>query len=321
MSRIDNHARWRFTHAMREQIGFERLAGLVAFARAGSSGSFTRAARSLGVSPSAVSKSIRRLEKHLGVSLFTRTTRALTLTPEGRELHDRTLKLLQDAEEIEQIATAVRGEPSGPLRVAASLPIGLHLIAPSLPAFRRAHPRVTIDLRLDDQLVDLVEQGIDVAVRIGDLADSRLSSLRLAPLRLGAFASPAYLAARGVPRHPDELEGHETVNLRYKSSGQAFRWPFRIGEREVEMVPPSAVIADASEAVLATLVAGAGIGICAAFIAAPYVRRGELVPVLAEYSVERHALTAVWPENRGINPAVRAFLEHLKTISGQIRAA
>lgn len=306
---------------MKEQIGFERLAGLLAFARAGSSGSFTSAARSLGVSPSAVSKSVQRLEKHLGVSLFTRTTRALTLTPEGRELHDRALKLLQDAEEIEQIATAVRSDPSGLLRVAASLPIGLHLIAPSLPAFRTAHPKVQIDLRLDDHLVDIVEQGIDVAVRIGELADSRLSSLGLAPLRLCAFASPAYLAARGMPRHPDELEGHETVNLRYKSSGQAFRWPFRLGEREVEIIPSSAVVVDASEAVLACLVAGGGIGICAAFIAAPYVRRGELVPVLADHAVERHALTAVWPESRNINPAVRAFLEHLKNISRHVRTA
>lgn len=305
---------------MKEQIGFERLAGLLAFARAGSSGSFTNAARSLGVSPSAVSKSIQRLEKHLGVSLFTRTTRALTLTAEGREIHQRALKLLQDAEEIEQIAMAVRGEPSGPLRIAASLPIVLHLIAPSLPTFRRSYPLITIDLRLDDQLVDLVEEGIDVAVRVGDLADSRLSSLRLAPLRLSAFASPAYLAARGVPSHPDELEGHETVNLRYKSSGQVFRWPFLIGEREVEIFPPSAVIADASEAVLTSLVAGGGIGICAAFIAAPYVRRGELVPVLAEFSVQRHALTALWPENRGINPAVRAFLEHLKNVSREVQA-
>ncbi|MGN6095811.1 MAG: LysR family transcriptional regulator [Bosea sp. (in: a-proteobacteria)] len=306
---------------MKEQIGFERLAGLVAFAQAGSAGSFTRAAHSLGVSPSAVSKSIQRLEKHLGVSLFTRTTRALSLTPEGRELHHRALKLLQEAQEIEQIATAVRGEPSGPLKIAASLPVGLHLIAPSLPAFRAAHPQVTIDLRLDDRIVDIVEQGIDVAVRIGDLADSRLSSLRLAPLQLCAFASPAYLAVRGLPRHPDELEAHETVNLRYKSSGQAFRWPFRLGEREVEMIPSSAVVVDASEAVLACLVAGGGIGICAAFIAAPYVRRGELVPVLAEYSVHRHALTALWPESRGINPAVRAFLEHLRTISRHVRTA
>lgn len=302
---------------MKEQIAFERLTGLIAFARAGSMGSYTAAARSLGISPSAVSKSVQRFEQRLGVSLFTRTTRSLTLTPEGRDLHGRALKLLQDADEIEQIATAVRAEPSGMLRIAASLPIGLHLIAPSLPHFRALYPKVMIDLRLDDHVIDLVAHGIDIAVRIGDLTDSRLLSRRLAPLRLCAFASPAYLAANGTPAHPEDLEGHETVNLRYQSTGQLFRWPFRVGEREIEIVPSSAVIVDVSEAVIATVVAGGGIGISAAFIAAPYVARGELVPVLADHAVERHNITALWPESRRTNPAVRAFLAHLQGVASR----
>ena len=126
---------------MKEQVALDRLTGLIAFARAGSLGSFTAAARSLGISPSAVSKSVQRLEQQLGVSLFTRTTRSLTLTPEGRELHERAVRLLRDAEEIEQVAKAVRAEPTGTLRIAVSLPIGLHLVAPALPAFRKLHPR------------------------------------------------------------------------------------------------------------------------------------------------------------------------------------
>ena len=180
---------------MVEQVSLERLTGLIAFARAGSLGSFTAAARSLAISPSAVSKSVRRLEQQLGVALFTRTTRSLTLTHEGRELHERAMRLLREAQEIEQAAKAARAEPAGTLRIATSLPIGLHLVAPALPAFQELHPKVTVDLRLDDRLVDIVEQGIDVAIRIGALADSRLLSRRLAALRLSAFASPAYLAA------------------------------------------------------------------------------------------------------------------------------
>ena len=214
---------------MREQIGIDRLTGLIAFARAGSLGSYTAAARSLSVSPSAVSKSIQRLEKQFGVSLFTRTTRSLTLTAEGRDLHERALKLLHDADEIEQAARAARTEPAGTLRIAASLPIGLHIIAPALPEFRRLHPKVTIDLRLSDQMVDLVEGGFDLAVRIGDLPDSSLLSRRLLPYRLGCFASPQYLARRSPPARPDQLEEHETVNLRYQNSGQLFRWPFLVG--------------------------------------------------------------------------------------------
>lgn len=297
---------------MTEQIGLDSLTGLLAFARAGSLGSFTAAAQSLSISPSAVSKSVQRLEQRLGVSLFTRTTRSLTLTPEGREIHGRALRLLQDAEEIEQVAITARSEPSGTLRIAASLPLGIHLIAPALPEFRRRHPKVTVDLRLSDQLVDIVDEGVDVAVRIGELADSRLLSRRLAPLRLGAFASPAYLASRGRPTHPDDLASHDSVNLRYQSTGQVFRWPFRIGEREIELVPPSAIIVDVSEAVLTALVAGGGVGLSATFIAAPYVARGELVPILTEFAVERPSITALWPESRRTNPAVRAFLTLLQ---------
>ena len=305
---VDN----RFYSAMKEQIALERLTGLIAFARAGSLGSFTAAARALAVSPSAVSKSVQRLEQRLGVPLFTRTTRSLTLTTEGRELHERALKLLHDAEAIEQLAFAARSEPAGTLRIATSLPIGIHVIAPTLPEFRKHHPKVSIDLRLSDHVTDMVEEGIDVAVRIGDLPDSGLLSLRLSPLRLCAFASPAYIAAYGMPAHPAELETHETINLRYQSSGQLFRWPFQMGERVIEILPPSKIVVDASDALVAMLAAGAGIGIAATFMAAPSVARGELVPVLPAFAVDRHTITALWPDSRRTNPAVRAFIGHLQ---------
>ena len=109
--------------------------------------------------------------------------------------------------------------------------------------------------------------------------------------------------------------GHDTVNLRYQSTGQLFRWPFRVGDREIELVPPSGILVDATDALVSTLVAGGGIGITAEFIAAPFVARGELVPVLAEFAVERHNLTALWPESRRANPAVRAFLILLQDIN------
>nr|WP_295835550.1 LysR family transcriptional regulator [uncultured Azospirillum sp.] len=299
---------------MKEQIGLERLTGLIAFARAGSLGSFTAAAQSLSISPSAVSKSVQRLEQRLGVSLFTRTTRSLALTPEGRELHERAVRLLRDAEEIEQAAMAARSEPSGILRVAAPLPIGIHVIAPALPAFRRLHPKVTVDLRLNDRMVDIVEERIDVAVRIGELVDSGLMSRRLAPHRLCCFASPDYLAARGMPMHPSELEGHDIVLLRYQSTGQALRWPFSIGGRLVEVVPPAGIVVDVSDALVAALAAGGGIGMAASFVAGPFVARGELVPVLADFAVERNNITALWPESRHTNPAVRAFLALLHEV-------
>lgn len=296
---------------MKDKIGFESLTGLIAFARAGMLGSYTAAARTLSVSPSAVSKSIQRLEQHLGISLFTRTTRSLTLTPEGRELHERVLKLLRDAEEIEQAAKTARAEPAGTLRIAASVPVGLHMLAPLLTQFRLRQPAVKIDLRLNDGYVGFIEEGIDIALRIGELPDSGLLSRRLPPYRLCCYASPDYLNKNGLPRHPGELINHETVNLRYQSTGQLFRWPFNTGKHEIEILPPSAMVMDASEAVLTTIAAGAGIGMAASFMAASWTERGMLIPVLSEFAVERHNLTVLWPESRRTNPAVRAFLDML----------
>lgn len=220
--------------------------------------------------------------------------------------------LIRQAEEIEQMALTARSAPRGTLRVATSLPIGLHVIAPALPGFRRRFPDVTIDLRLGDQMTDLIDEGIDVAVRIGDLPDSRLLSRKLSPYRLCCLASPAYLAERGAPAHPHDLEGHDTVNLRYQSTGQMFRWPFRIGGQEIEMLPRSDIVVDTSEGVMAALVAGGGIGIGASFAAAPHIARGELSPVLVDFAIERRNITALWPESRRSNPAVRAFLDMLE---------
>ena len=296
------------------QIGLERLTGLLAFARAASLGSYTAAARALFVSPSAVSKSVQRLERQLGLTLFTRTTRSLTLTPEGRDLHERALRLLREAEEIEQAALAARAEPSGTLKVTAPLPIGVHLLCPALPRFRERYPKLSVDLRLSDRIVDIIEEGIDVAVRVGDLADSRLLSRRLAPNRLCAYASPGYLARRGTPEHPNELIGHDCVSLRFQSSGQLLRWQFRIDGRVVEIPPEPGITVDASDGVTAVLAAGGGIGMSATYIAAPYVARGELVPILASFAVERSTVTALWPESRRASPNVKAFLTFLAEV-------
>ncbi|WP_236614956.1 substrate binding domain-containing protein [Vreelandella titanicae] len=226
-------------------------------------------------------------------------------------MHGRVLELLRQAEEIEQVVKSARSEPAGTLRIAASLPLGLHLIAPAITDFRTRYPKVTIDLRLSDHIVGMVEESIDLAVRIGELADSSLLSRRLSPYRLSCYASPDYLARYGAPEHPDELVGHETINLRYQSTGQMFRWPFRIGEKEIEIVPSSPVIVDSSEAVIAAMATGAGIGMVASFMAAQRVRREELVPILPDFDVERHNIIALWPQSRSTNPAVRAFIDML----------
>jgi DNA-binding transcriptional LysR family regulator len=296
---------------MSSQIGLESLTGLIAFARTASLGSYTAAARSLGVSPSAVSKSVQRLEEHLKVRLFVRTTRSLTVTPEGRDLQERAMRLLQEVEQIEQAAASARSEPSGLIRVTAPLPVGTHILAPALPRFRERYPKVSIDLRMDDRYTDLVEEGIDVALRVGAPGDSRLISRTLAPHTLCAFAAPDYLARRGVPRAIDDLLQHDCVNFRYQSSGQALRWPFQTGDRLVEMTPNAGIIIDATDGVLAAVAAGGGIGIAPTYAAAGLVERRLLVPVLPDLAVERFFISAYWPEGRRGNPNVKAFVAFL----------
>ena len=297
-----------------EKISLDRLTGIVAFARSASLGSYTAAARVLGISPSAVSKSVQRLEERLGLRLFTRTTRSLTLTAEGRDLYERALRLLHEAEAIEQAAVAARSEPAGVLKIAASLPMGAHLLGPALPGFRARHPGLSVDLRLSDRMVDIIEEGVDIAIRAGELADTRLLSRRLAPHRVCTFASPDYLRQRGTPKHPSDLIHHDCVSFRYQSSGQALRWPFQIGGRVVEITPEPGIIVDGSDAVAAVLVAGGGIGMSPTYVAASYVSRGELVPVLHAFSVQRTVITALWPESRRGSPNVRAFLAFLDEV-------
>jgi len=195
------------------------------------------------------------------------------------------------------------------MRIAASYPIGLHMIAPALPQFCALYPKVKIDLRLSDRVISIVDESIDIAVRLGDLDDSNLLSRRLSPYRLGCYASPEYLASCSAPENPNDLMSHKTVNLRYQQTGQLFRWPFQVGERETEILPSSDVVVDASEAVLALVAAGGGIGMATSFMAASWVKRRELIPILTDFSVERHNISAVWHESRRSNSAVRAFID------------
>jgi DNA-binding transcriptional LysR family regulator len=297
-----------------EQIAVERLTGLIAFARAASLGSYTAAARSLAVSPSAISKSVQRLEQHFGLKLFSRTTRSLTLTAEGRDLLERTQRLLREAEDIEQAVAAARSEPAGTIKITAPLPVGVHILGAALPLFSKRFPKITVDLRLSDRYVDLIEEGVDVAIRVGNPGDTRLIARQLAPHRICAFASPSYLKERGIPTHPNDLLNHDCVNFRYQATGLEAVWPFLIGDKLLEFTPSSKLVIDVSDAIATTLAAGAGIGISATYIAAPYVRRGELVPVMFDFAYDRFHLHALWPESRRSNPAVKAFIAFLQEV-------
>jgi DNA-binding transcriptional LysR family regulator len=183
-----------------------------------------------------------------------------------------------------------------------------------LPAFCRQHPKGTVELRVSERYVDLIEEGVDDTIRVGEPGDTRLIARRLVPHQICAFASPEYLRERGAPQHPNDLLRHDCVNFRYQSTGQEAIWPFDVGGKLVEFAPPLALIIDVSNSIAATLAAGARIGTSTAYIAAPYVRRRELVPVLHEFAYDRFHLHAVWPERRRSNPAVKAFIGFLQDI-------
>ncbi|WP_222890418.1 LysR family transcriptional regulator [Enterobacter sp. C2] len=297
-----------------EQVTLDRLTGIIAFARAASLGSYTAASRVLSISPSAVSKSIRRLEERLNVKLFNRTTRSLTLTPEGRDLYQRALRLLREAEEIEQAAFAARTEPSGMIKITSPYPVGVHLIAPHLPEFRRRYPSLSVELHLSDTFTDLIEESIDIAVRIGPLVDSRLIARKLAQNFVYLYASPVYLKENGVPGALDELVHHSLINVRINSSGQLIKWIFRAGDESAEFIPEAQLTANSTDAALAMIKAGGGIGILPSYIVHPYVLSGELTPVLEEYYIVRNDITAFWSESRRGNPNVRVFVEFLDEI-------
>ncbi|MCO4855343.1 substrate binding domain-containing protein [Herbaspirillum sp. WGmk3] len=182
------------------------------------------------------------------------------------------------------------------------------MLGPALVRLRARHPGLVVDLRIRDQMADMIAEGIDVAIRVGDIPDSRLISRTLAPHRICAFAAPAYLARRGTPTRPEELDQHDCVNFRFQSTGQALRWPFAMDGEIVEITPEAGIVADVSDVVASIVIAGGGIAIMPTYLAATHVRRGELVPVLTAFAVKRSNMTALWPESRRSSPNVKAFL-------------
>ncbi|GJH17284.1 hypothetical protein CBA19CS22_12100 [Caballeronia novacaledonica] len=209
---------------------------------------------------------------------------------------------------------SARAQPAGIIKIAATLPVGVHILGAARPGFTKSFPKVSVDLRLGDRYVDLIEEGVDVAVRVGNPGDTRFIARQLALHRIWAFASPGYLKERGTPTHPSELLKHDCVSFRYQATGLEAVWPFLIGGKLLEFAPSPKLVIDASDAIATALASGAGIGLSATYIAAPYVRRGELVPVMYDFAYDRFHLHALWPESRWSNPAVKAFVAFLKEV-------
>ncbi|WP_211108598.1 LysR family transcriptional regulator [Azospirillum baldaniorum] len=254
-----------------------RAAEMEVFARVVDLGGFTAAARACGLTPSGVSKLITRLEARLGTRLIHRSTRRLSLTPEGQAFYARAVRILGEMEEAEREASAGTA-PRGHLRVNSNVPFGMRYLIPLVPQFLAAHPGVTIDLVLSDAVVDLMEERADVAIRTGPLRDSSLMIRKLGSTRMVVVASPAYLEQHGTPRHPGDLARHKGIGWTFPRTIGG--WPFRNGDGIEEHMPP--VIARASDGEAARLLALGGVGLArlARFQVDFDIASGALVPVL-----------------------------------------
>jgi DNA-binding transcriptional LysR family regulator len=293
------------------------LQQFLAFAQTARRGSFAAAARDLGGSPSTLAKSVARLETALGVKLFHRTTRQVSLTADGERLFHRCERVLAEFEDLQADAAGTRAAPSGTLRLSLPIYYGRRFVMPLLASLLSRHPALTLEVRLHDGFADLVRDGIDLAVRMGELGDSTLVARRIDWQHLVMVASPQYLAAHGTPRRLDDLAGHRAVAFRMPSTGRSRPWTLRQGRRNVEMHPMQSVQLSDTEALGTAALLGLGLTQLPDYIVQDEIARGELVSLLADHQPAPMPISAVVPSGRLVPPRVRVLLEALETLRGR----
>jgi len=290
------------------------LQQLIAFAETAKHGGFAAAAREQGVSPSTLAKSVGRLEADLGVKLFHRTTRQVKLTPDGERLFARCERVLAEVDDLQAEASGSRAAPAGMLCIELPVFYGKTFVMPLLADLLHRHPGLRLDIRLADRQVDLVRDGVDLAVRIGHLRDSTLVARRVDQQGLALCASPAYLAARGTPRRIDDLAGHAAVVFRLPTSGRDRPWQFRQRGKPVELTPPARVRVSETEGLLEALRMGMGLGQLPDVVVAGDLAGGALVEVLPSCRPEPMPIHVVHPSGRLLPARVRVALEALEAL-------
>lgn len=292
-------------------LGLENLTGMLAFVRAAEARSFTAAARALGISPSGVSKAISRLEAAFSVRLMHRTSRSVTLTPEGSAFYERCRQIVAELEDAEQHLSAVRQLPRGRLRITLPLSLGRLYLARLLPEFLARFPEVEVQASATDRMVDLVEEGFDVAVRLGEPPDSRLVARQLLAGTLVTCAAPSYLERYPVPKRPEELSTHNCIRFVVPSTGIARDWLFRSRDKTYSVPVTGNLMLDHAECLVEAATAGTGIIQISSYVTGPAIEAGLLCPVLCEYQVVSPAMWVIYPQNRHLTPRVRVFVDFL----------
>lgn len=288
----------------------DRFAELAAFVRSVDRGSQAAAARELGVTPAMVGRYIRALEDRLGERLLNRTTATQSLTEAGALLHPRAAAVLEALEAAEDIIADRQAAPRGLLRVSAPMVFGARYVAGPLAGFCNRYPGLRVELSLNDRVVDLVEEGYDVALRIGQLAETSLIARRLATCRLVICASPDYLARHGAPATPEALRRHNCLIYAYAASGTTWRFTGPDG-RAVSVAVGGALVANNGDALHEAALCGAGVALQPTFIVGDALRRGSMVRLLPEWRLPELAIAAVYPSSRHLAPKVRGFVDFL----------
>jgi DNA-binding transcriptional LysR family regulator len=288
----------------------DRWQAMEAFVRVVESGTFVAAAERLKMSTSSLSRLVADLEQHLGARLLNRTTRRLSLTEVGQSYYERCVTLLADLSEAEAIAGQAAAQPRGTVRITCSHGMAEQRVAPAIATFVEQHPTVKFDLVVSDRLVDLVEEGFDLAIRVGPVGSERLVARRLGAMQLLLAAAPAYLARRGTPATLADLASHDALTYAYASSPRLWRLFDAAGSAHDVRVGGS-LHANSGEALRSAALAGLGLIYEPDFLLAEALARGELVRVLPAYSGATGDIWAVYPSRRHLSLKVRLFVDHI----------
>ena len=286
-----------------------QLEDMNVFVRIVEAGGIGKAADQLGVAKSGISRRLMALETRLGAPLINRTTRSSSLTTIGREYYVRAVKLIGDVSELDALATSEGTSLEGPLRLAVPLSFGLSHLSPAIDIFAREHPGLTINIDFSDYQVDLVEQGVDLAIRIADLNDSSLQARRLCPIRLLLCASPSYLEKHGIPQRPEDLRTHQVLGYNL-GSGQTIRLIDGRGDEQL-IQTSTRMAANNGDFLCDMAISGHGIVVLPTFIAWQNLSTRKLVPVLESYTIPALNAWAVYPKTRYLSQRVRRFIDFM----------
>lgn len=284
----------------------DSFSGVTVFVQVAESRSFVTAGRQLALSPSAVSKSIARLEEKLGVRLFHRSTRSMTLTAEGALFLERSRRIIGEMEAAQLELSQAAGKPSGRLRI--SLPQVSPLLLPVLGDFMASYPDIELDLDFSDRMVEVIDEGFDAVIRTGEPQDSRLSARKLGNFTMKMVASPAYLARCGTPEQPADLLKHRCMHYRFPYSGKLEKW--ELG-RDIELNLPVSMVCNNIETRVCFALKGLGIAFLPEFAINPLIEEGRLVTLLAHLEPRKGVFHILWPASKHASPKVRALVDFL----------